>query len=117
MKNFSLFNQSTHQQLKSSLAKIHGENVDELKEELSEEYFLLFSTEEFKESLEEILEQSFIKSLTPLTFQFLHLVENFLFLAYLHNEHEEFEILDFWQDTIFNQSFMDLYETDKDSLR
>jgi hypothetical protein len=113
---FSLFSKKSQLNLLGEFHKSFDENFEELAEELQEEYFVSFTSAEFEELLCDIFEDKDQLYYSPLGFQFLHLVESFLFLAFLHSDHEEFDILDFWQDTIFNEVFMELYQLKKDEV-
>ena len=114
--DFSLFSKDSQLQLKANCKKLFNENFQELASELQEEYFISFTSAEFETIICEVFEEREPFSYGPLEIQFLHLVENFLFLAFLHSDHEEFDILDFWQDTIFNQVFMELYQQKKEEV-
>jgi hypothetical protein len=113
---FSLFSNDSQLDLISAFHQSFDESFQELAEEMQEEYFISFTTAEFEEVICSVFEDKEKLYYSPLGFQFLHLVESFLFLAFLHSDHEEFDILDFWQDTIFNEVFMELYQLKKDEV-
>ncbi len=111
----SLLLNSTQKSLIQEFKNSFPKNFKELSDEFEEDYFLSFSSSDFQNTLSQIFNKNALPY-SSLSFQFSHFVEEFLFLAFLHSdsEREEFDILDFWQNTIFNKAFMELFEKDSD---
>ena len=84
---FSLFSKDSQLELISEFHQSFDESYLELAEEMQEEYFISFTTAEFEEIICSIFEEKEKLYYSPLGFQFLHLVESFLFLAFLHSDH------------------------------